>query len=291
MAKPTITELQKIARKRSAILRKSENGLLARAANMERKLNAYVLGTLFPSLDISGGQVRNTTANLNKINKATGLKKFMKTVVNLEMFRYYDKQFNSLEGATTKYFSPFEPSLAAQKNILKRGSLVVDGFVDSLFDNTDIVSSIQSTVRTAISSEQQTSTLQQLLTDQIKGKKDRLGVVSSFHSKNGKDDFQAYSRSLDDAFSKELNLNYAIYAGGEINSTRDFCEDRNGKVFNRETILSWNHTPAEWQGRKPENDILIDMGGFNCRHDFDWISFALARRIDVNMKRSEFDKK
>ena len=32
------------------------------------------------------------------------------------------------------------------------------------------------------------------------------------------------------------------------------------------------------------------MGGWNCRHDFDWVSWQLARRVDPNMERSKFDK-
>jgi hypothetical protein len=285
MARPTITELRKIARQRSSILRNSEKGLLARANSMERKLNAYLLGTFFPS------KVKNTTFNLKKINKATGLKKFIKNVVNVAMFGYYDKQFNSIEGATRVYFSPFEPRAAAERRIINRGQIIVDGFVDSIFDNNDIVRGLQQTIKNGITSEQSTTELKQMLTDQVKGKQDKLGIISSYHSKNGRDQFQAYSRSLDEEFSKTLNLNYAIYAGGEILTTRKFCDDRNGLVFNRETILEWNTTPATWQGRKPNNNILIDLGGYNCRHDLDWISYALARRLNPNIEKSKFDKK
>ena len=291
MARPTITELRKIARQRSSILRSSEKGLLARANSMERKLNAYLLGTFFPSLDISKGKVRNTTFNLKKINKATGLKKFIKNVVNVAMFGYYDKQFNSIEGATRVYFSPFEPRAAAERRILDRGEIIVDGFVDNLFDNNDIVKGLQQTIKNGITTEQSTTELKQMLTEQVKGKQEKLGIVSSYHSKNGRDQFQAYSRSLDEEFSKTLNLNYAIYAGGEILTTRQFCDDRNGLVFNRETILEWNTTPATWQGRKPNNNILIDLGGYNCRHDLDWISYALARRLNPNIEKSKYDKK
>lgn len=291
MAKPTVTSQQKIARIRGKLLRQSEKGLMKIAGSQERKLNNYVLNNLLPELDISGGQIKNTTANLRKINRATGLKAFIKKVVNVFMFGYYDKQFDKLEGATTDYFSPFEPTAPSQKRILDRGKEIVNGFVDSLFDNNQIVRGIQNTIRNGITSEQKVSELKAFITEQIKGKETKLGIVSNYHSVNGRDQFQAYSRSLDEEFSKNLGLNYAIYAGGTINDTREFCLDRNGQVFNRETILEWNTVPANWQGRKPNNNILIDMGGFNCRHDFDWISFALAKRINPEIEKSSFDKK
>ena len=288
---PNLTDLRKIARSRSSLLRTAEKGLLSRAATMERKLNAYVLRTLIPSMQIRNSKLVNTAVNLKKINKATGLKRFMHTVVDAAMYDYYDKQFNAVNVATTKYYSGFAPTEATVNGIISKGKIASDGFIDDLFDNNQIVKQLQDTIRKNIITETSTADVTQLLTEQIKGKNDKFGLIKSYHYQNGYDQMQNYSRQLDTQFSKALKLNYAIYAGGEIQDTREFCAHRNGNVYNRETILSWNHTPATWAGRKPNNDILIDMGGYNCRHDFDWISYALARRIDPNIEKSEFDTK
>ena len=86
-----------------------------------------------------------------------------------------------------------------------------------------------------------------------------------------------------------LNLNYAIYAGGKIKTTREFCLSRSGKVYNRETIEGWNS--QEWQGKIEGGDVLIDAGGYNCRHDYDWISYELAKRINKDIQKSTYDKK
>ena len=287
---PNITDLKKIARGRSSFLRAAESGLMARTATMERKLNAYVNSIFIPSLQIRNNKVINTSANLKKINKASGLKRFIKTVVNEYLFSYYEKQFTGINKHSNRYYSSFEPPLAAQKRIIDRGQTITNGFVDELFDNNEVVRGLQQTIRNGIITETRTTDLSTLLTDQIKGKNEKLGSLSSYHYKNGFDEFQGYSRSLDEQFSKELNLNYAYYAGGKINTTRLFCDERSGNIYNRETILSWNHTPADWQGRKENNNILLDMGGWNCRHDFDWVSWQLARRVDPNMERSKFDK-
>ena len=285
-----MSDLRKIARKRSKYLRDAESGLLSRSDTMQRKLNAYVLNTLVPSLQMRNNQLTNTASNLNKVNKVSGLKRFMKTVVDLAMLEYYEQQFKGINRLSNQYFNKFEPTEATKERIINRGQTITDGFIDELFDNNEIVKSIQNTIRNSIITEQRTTDLKQLLTDQIKGKNDKLGLVSSYHYKNGFDEFQGYSRSLDEQYSKALKLNYAFYAGGKIKTTRDFCQERSGNLYNRETILSWNHTPANWAGRKPDNNILIDMGGYNCRHDLDWISWELAQQLDPNMERSKFDK-
>lgn len=288
MAKPKLTDIRKNARNRSSSLRASESDLLTKAKALQGRLNAYVLNRLLPTLDISNGQVKNTTNNLRKVSTLKSLKIFIKNVVNASMYDYYTKQFNTINQGAKKYYGLFETPKAAEQRILKKGELIVDTFLDSLFDNNEIVKSIQSTLVNGVNTQQRTAQLRTLLTEQIKGKEKKFGLVEAYHYKNGRDEFQAYSRTLDNEYSTTLNLNYAIYAGGEMETTRHFCSERVGNVYNRETILSWNN--QEWQGKKANNNILVDLGGYNCRHDLDFISFALAKRIDPNIEKSKFDK-
>ena len=273
---------------RAAILRKAEADLIKRATALDVRLSKYVVNTLLPTLEINtDGTIKNSLANLQKINTATGLNKFVKDVVNNDLQRYYTDQFNQIEKATGGYYDEFNPKDTVKKAIAARGNATTNGFMQSLFSNNMVVMSIQQTIRKGINSNQNVVDIKGILDQQIQGKEGKMGLVTSFNYQNGYDDFQAYSRTLDNEYSKALSLNYAIYQGGEIKTTRTFCEDRAGKVYNRETILSWNL--LEWQGMKENNDILIDLGGYNCRHDLDWISYELAKRIDPEIQKSEFD--
>lgn len=288
---PTVTELRKKARERAALLRKSEKGLLDKANALQRRLNAYILNYFLPTLEVNDNNtIKNTNANLKKANKAGGLKRFIKNVVNVAMYDYYDQQFKKLTTKTVDYFGPFNPTEAAQKRILNRGETITEGFLNDLFDNNQITTAIQQTIKNGINSNQNKTELKSVLTLQIKGKEGKFGLLENYHYRNGTDELQAYTRTLDEQFSLEAKLNYAIYAGGEIKTTREFCDQRNGKVFNRETILNWNHTPSNWSGRKENNNILIDLGGYNCRHNLDWISYELAKRINPNIEKSKYDE-
>lgn len=285
---PSLTELKKIARQRSALLRASEKGLLKRTATLERKLNTYILNTLIPSLDIRNNTIINSNRNLKLINNPASLKIFIKNVINADLYKYYNNSFNRLNDATSLYYDKFSPTKSATEKIYNRANTISSGYVDELFDNNDIVKQVQNTIRTNIISGSRVSDVKGIMTELIKGKQNKFGLITSFHYKNGYDNFQAYSRSLDEQFSKALKLNYAIYAGGEIKTTRPFCEERNGNVYNRETILEWNN--SSWSGKKPDNNILIDLGGYNCRHDLDWITYEYAKRIDPDIEKSKFDK-
>ena len=127
------------------------------------------------------------------------------------------------------------------------------------------------------------------MNDQVEGKGKKFGLIESYHYNNGFNEFQDYSRGLDAEFAKALDLNYAIYAGGEIKTTRTFCDQHNGKVYNREEIEELGED--NWQGKKDNNNIFIDAGGYNCRHNWDFISYQLAKRIRPDIERSKYDKK
>ena len=106
MPPPTITELQKLARKRGKVLRESEDGLMNKAKSQERKLNNYLLNSFIPSLQIDSvtNTFKATSANLKKVNSATGIKRFIKKVVNTFMNDYYVSQFVKVGKRTNNYF-------------------------------------------------------------------------------------------------------------------------------------------------------------------------------------------
>ena len=67
------------------------------------------------------------------------------------------------------------------------------------------------------------------------------------------------------------------YRGNEIKTTRCFCRERYGKVYDVEEYKKWGRledigeceTKRGWAGRNPltnENNILDFLGGYNCRH-------------------------
>jgi len=87
--------------------------------------------------------------------------------------------------------------------------------------------------------------------------------------------YYQYGRIGSNEVRKELKLVFCLYEGGEMENTRDFCEERNGKVFHESEIAKW--VDLDWEGK---NEIgynpFVDAGGYNCRHSFRWISSEMA---------------
>jgi len=73
-----------------------------------------------------------------------------------------------------------------------------------------------------------------------------------------------------------------LYAGTEIKTSRDFCKKRNGIIYSREVIESWN--PLQWEGKIPGTDVKETLGGYRCRHHLSWLS---AEMVELLKKRGQ----
>ena len=86
-------------------------------------------------------------------------------------------------------------------------------------------------------------------------------------------------RSYSAAVNEELGIEYFQYLGGEIPTTRPFCEHREGAIFHRKEIEAWGNgensagindiSNGTWDGRIDGTDsrsIFTFVGGWNCRH-------------------------
>ena len=86
-------------------------------------------------------------------------------------------------------------------------------------------------------------------------------------------------RSYAAAVNEELGIEYFQYLGGEIPTTRPFCEHREGAIFHRKEIEAWGDGKnsagindirnGTWDGRIEGTDsksIFTFVGGWNCRH-------------------------
>ena len=136
---PRLEDIRQVNRRRGSFMRRADSGLMDLAKAMQRKLNSFVLKTFVPSLDIRNNQLVNNAKNLRKVNAASSIKRFMKNVVNANMFKYYNQKFSTVEKISLEYYNPFEPSPTLEKNIMGRAQIEKEGFFNDLFDNFSLI--------------------------------------------------------------------------------------------------------------------------------------------------------
>lgn len=125
--------------------------------------------------------------------------------------------------------------------------------------------------------------------------KNKGGLIKDLFEQTLPDPYVKIDRFIGVTYSTELLLKYAKYQGGVIKTSRDFCIERNNKVFSMDEIRKFG-TPQDefggytdkglgkFQGKTDPYNPIIDLGGYNCRHQLDPISDELAfyLRPDLN---------
>lgn len=111
----------------------------------------------------------------------------------------------------------------------------------------------------------------------VLGDENKLGVTSAHLLTATRDVFAQNDRSLTKQYADELGLDKFIFSGGLMRTTRDFCRQRNGKIFTRKEIESWKD--LDFDGKPAGYSPFYDVGGYNCRHVLDPISDEVAQEL------------
>ena len=102
-------------------------------------------------------------------------------------------------------------------------------------------------------------------------------------------------RSYSAAVNEQIGVEYFQYLGGEIPTTRPFCQHREGKIFHRKEIEAWGNGEnsagindirnGTWAGRIDGTDsktIFTFLGGWGpCRH---FLVPVIINRVPADVK-------
>lgn len=190
-----------------------------------------------------------------------------------------NKKFYSSQGATKSLED------AARKRILilygynpDTKQLISGGYLEQILNFNGIAEQIGQALNRSLASRHTLRQMQDGLRD-LMGRGRRQGFAQAHFYRFTRDLYAEFDRAIKLEYKERLGFSYAIYAGTEIGTTRDFCSDRINNIYTEAEILTWN--ALEWQGKKP-GDVRINCGGYNCRHALNWISentaLALAER-------------
>ena len=278
MAEPSIIKVKQAAADRRRIIQSSEKQLKYTLERLQRQLNAFISKELLSSLktDKEGNLLKGVNNSIRaKANQR--LRNLLNTSIDKQIRELINKELAKIDNANKKYYKLFKPDKDLSKKANKKAARLSRSFKRHVLNTMSFNAAITQTIGEGIENKLSIKELKLNLKNQIEGK-DKLGIIEHhFWKQEGFEQFQVHARAVSETYAKGLNLDYAIYAGGEIKTTREFCDERNGKVYTRSEIISWNS--EEWQGKKKDNNIFIDCGGYNCRHEFDWISKQLAVRL------------
>ena len=250
--------------------------------------------------------IKPTRKNLKKINaiikQATG-KIYPKYL--LDGYVDIDASFNQIESLNTAYLTALAPSFrqAPRYEVIKE--IAIESVVSNLTRGrlTDILerpirrtlteyvrtggtkAHLADILRRSLESEDQH---QRTTTDQDEQAIRR--TYNEYHQvkRLTHDALFTYSQEQILATTRDLDIKFFAYPGGEVRDTREFCSDRTGKIWHIEEVKSW--ASLDWDGKHRdtnETNIFILRGGYNCRHALIPVAEELVSDSDLARMRSK----
>jgi hypothetical protein len=172
----------------------------------------------------------------------------------------------------------------AAVGIDKKGVLIEGSFLDNLANTPELKTQLSKYMQTAVTTEMDYRTFANGLKDMVKGSEGTAGAMERYVGTYAHDTFFQQARQQDNFFADQLGLDYFLWEGELIKTSRPLCVANHGKVFSREQLESLNN--RTWAGKIPDVDIFSQVAGYQCRHTLRAITSEMADEIGV----SEFDE-
>lgn len=251
------------------------DGIEKEAEKLERNLYDEIMAVVIGLITVDGKVVWNVKniSMVGSVDKAVDtfhtkyqkpyLNKIKKELIGLD--KYYVDYFDSI-GVDSK-------SLKGFKAFFTR----MDRYLDSIGTINPVRQEVKQYLFNAISSGRSMGTIRSGLRG-ILGLKDRTGALTRYYRQMLFDSVMMFDRIVANKFADQNNLKYFVYEGGVIETTREFCEKRDGLIFNKDNIADWAADPT--LPATPGYVPIVDMGSYNCRHYPRYITDEQAKEND-----------
>lgn len=300
-----LDNLTKISRAKEKFIIERKKLLESNVSSLQRKLYQRLFDKMIDALETEEGRILNNErniANTSAIDKIfkdfeRDLAVVMKMVATdyasiLKQNQNYYSQFNIALFASVK--SNVEDAMKARAGFTSKG-FEKDGFLDSFIKDKAVARQVKQTVLSSVLNGTPIKELTKNLRTTIEGATDGSGILENHFKSYVYDTYSQFDRETGNQFAIQLDLNYAIYAGGLVDASREFCIARNGKVFTRTEIKRFgtpqdkfggytNKSKGEFAGKwsKNQNRVYVpetDLGCNRCGHTLDWVTYDIAKTL------------
>ena len=283
-----------------------EERLKKRVSSLEVSLLQRITDKLLDRLEKDdSGQILNNGRNIKLINAIDEIfdeftkKDHIKVVRGFASDLVETQRRNELYFKSLKVEKPdrFKTIAKRSKNkvlrsvgITEKGNLIGGSYLDGLITDTLVKQEVKKLVFTQVSSGGSFQALKDGLSRVVVGDTTVQGKLQQTYRNFAYDTFQRVDRTSAKLYADELKMDSFVYAGGLIKTSRDFCEDHNGKIVTREEASKFKSKIGSKSGpiaNRSGYDPLVDLGGFGCRHSTRWIPNTLAVRRRKDLKLNE----
>lgn len=245
------------------------------AASMNRVQNTLYesLLVIVKSLEVDqDGYILQNTANRKILAEAeVKISEIFASSVYQNAVTSYVFTIPAVDALNQKYFTTipkFKENKLFLKSLQTQTIKTVEKYVLQDGLESQVISPLSQILNQNVNSGGKFSGFLQQIRDYIKGNGQVEGRAISYSRTFLRDSLFTYSRTYQQSVTNDLGLEFYLYSGGIMDSTRLFCQERTGKFFHHREIEKW--ATLSWAGKKAgttESSIFLFAGGWNCGHE------------------------
>lgn len=282
---PTQKELADL---RKTFLEQREALLKRKVDALQVKLYERVFESYLSELEAFDGKVVSNGRNISLIEGLDKIYQEFQLKEHIKVVRGFSDDLQEIGKLNRNYFANIDRTSEFNKRAdsidklmnkrlgIKDGKLVKGGFLNKFISDTRLRDEIKDIAGKAVASGQSFQDMRASLKEAIQGSSKRDGGLQQYYRQFAYDTIQQVDRTNGLLFADELELNYCIYNGGLIETSRPHCVKYNGKLLSRQQIMDW--AKLSWAKLLKSYNPMTDAGGPNCRHSYDWVTDSFAAR-------------
>ncbi len=307
--------IQDIVDRKQDYIDSNRDKLEASVIKMQEAFLQRFIEEILPSMDTKDGQILNTPNNLrliekldslyddfNKTNQTKVVKSLGESLLGLNKIN--TEYFNqiTLNDVTAKRFDSVKANtdklMGLRIGIDENGEVQKSSYLDSFITDNTLLTELKQSVIRNITGQQTIESSRKDIRERIVGNKEVTGGFEKYYRTFAYDTYQEYDRSYGKQMADEFKMDYAIYQGGLIKDSRDFCKAHENKVYTRDEIKDFKNwklpddsveSPGpgkvpSYIAKFPNYDPNVHCGGFNCRHQLSWVTKSVAERMRPDLK-------
>lgn len=261
-------------------------------SKQERTFASDLVTEMIKQLESENGSLLRNAHNRRVVSRLNSITESLKSTTFKSVIESIFKDVSHIIMENSVYYGRisgnnkmFKPTAEIIENLAlsrlgfkSNGSLVRDGYMQGLFDSSEVTVKIKDFITRSIYTRSGFESFKTGLSEMIEGAEGKMGAFSRFYRNYAYDTYSQVDAMQGKMFSEELDLKYFIYNGGIIKNSRAFCIRKNGRVFSTYDAKSWAEEPDN-TAKPPGYEPLIHRGGYGCRHSIDYITEDMAKAL------------
>lgn len=298
---PTI---EKILKAKLSLIENSPKTFVSRVDSVQEQLLKDLL-EMVGELDTENGLIKATEANFAKIQQISNqLQGVLTQGEYVEATRDIIADMDKTKVLTDSYYkkvvTDYAPETRLNEIYKANRASSVNTFIGETALNNTYLQPVKDALLSGISNEMPFSELVTNLKTLTVGDAEVEGKLKKYGKQIASTTFSKAERNYTSMVADELQVQFVRYVGGTIDTTRCFCEQRNGKYFHIEEVRAWGDGDLSaggldsscdtgggaWAGMiagTNRGNIESNLGGWECDHSLVFVS-------EINVPQSVIDR-